>query len=81
MLRLAHLHLIGPEVHDTLVSVVGGRWAPNTLLRALRSNADAFEQATAWTKHRGLRAVKRRHRADQSQGIDDTIVQWIHGRA
>ena len=30
---------------------------------------------------RGLRASKRRHRADQSQSIDDTIVQWFHVRA
>jgi hypothetical protein len=48
MFRLAHLHLLGPEIQDSLVSVVGGRWAPNTLLRAFRSNADAFERATRW---------------------------------
>jgi hypothetical protein len=45
MFRLAHLHLLELEVHDTLVSVVGGRWVLSTLPHALGSNADTFEQA------------------------------------
>ena len=79
--RLAHLHLLGPEVDDTLVSVVDGRWAPNA--PATCASVECFRVRTSNKVGQASRlaTVKRRHRADQCQGVGDTIVQWIHVHA